>query len=109
MRANRALLLLALAVLAFAAAASGQVPQKLNYQVMLTDDADQPLADQTVEMVFEIWDGGVSVVPLWTETQNVTTTVGSTVNVALLISSPLRFVGLKSVTMFLSLPYSHYY
>lgn len=33
-----------------------QVPQMMNYQVMLTDGSDQPLADQAVTLVFRIYD-----------------------------------------------------
>jgi hypothetical protein len=45
----------------------------MNYQVMLTDDADQPLANQTVEMTFTIYDAENDGTALWTETQNPTT------------------------------------
>lgn len=77
------------AALVLAGSAHAQIPQRMNYQVMLTDDADQPLADQTVEMVFSIWDEGVSVLPLWTETQNVTTNSIGVVSVILGAVNPI--------------------
>ncbi|MEE8572145.1 MAG: hypothetical protein V3T20_02685, partial [Gemmatimonadota bacterium] len=79
----------AAALLVACSCALAQIPQKINYQVMLTDDADQPLADQTVEMVFSIWDEGVSVLPLWTETQNVTTNSIGVVSVVLGSLNPI--------------------
>ena len=83
-------ILLCLAVLLISCGiAHSQIPQRMNYQVMLTDDADQPLADQTVEMVFSIWDEGVSVLPLWTETQNVTTNSIGVVSVILGSVNPI--------------------
>lgn len=50
------LVLLLAVVLATPLAAVSQVPRKMNYQVMLTDDEDQPLADRPVELVFRIYD-----------------------------------------------------
>ena len=88
-RTRIAALLAAALALAVAATCAAQIPQKMNYQVMLTDDADQPLADQTVEMVFSIWDEGVSVLPLWTETQNVTTNSIGVVSVILGSVNPI--------------------
>ena len=79
----------AAALLVACSCALAQIPQKMNYQVMLTDDTDQPLADQTVEMVFSIWDEGVSVLPLWTETQNVTTNSIGVVSVILGSVNPI--------------------
>ncbi len=43
-------------VLAHFSTSPAVVPQKINYQVMLTDDADQPLADQAVALEFTIFD-----------------------------------------------------
>ena len=66
-----------------------QVPQKMNYQVMLTDDANQPLADQSVQLVFRIYDvesGGGS---LWTETHSPTTNSIGVVSVVLGNLNPL--------------------
>ena len=85
------------AVLVLAGLAAAQIPQQMNYQVMLTDDADQPLADQSVQLVFRIYNvesGGGS---LWNETHNVTTNsigvasvvVGSTNPIHLLFNVPL--------------------
>ncbi len=42
-----------------AAASNAQIPQKMNYQVMLTDDADQPLANESVQLVFRIYNAGI--------------------------------------------------
>lgn len=68
-----------------------QIPQKLNYQVMLTDDLDQPLANQTVEMVFTIYDADSGGSALWTETQNVTTNSVGVVSVLLGDVNPIDF------------------
>ncbi len=64
-----ALLLIAM----FATAASSQIPEKMNYQVMLTDDADQPLAGQNLTATFRLFDVATGGPILWSETQNVTT------------------------------------
>ncbi|MEE8572146.1 MAG: hypothetical protein V3T20_02690 [Gemmatimonadota bacterium] len=88
-RRTTAALLVVMCLFAMAGTARTQIPQKLNYQVMLTDDVDQPLADQNVEMVFSIWDEGVSVVPLWTETQNVATNSIGVVSVILGSVNPI--------------------
>jgi hypothetical protein len=79
----------ALLVLLAAAVAPAQIPQTMNYQVMLTDDADQPPADQSVQLVFRIYnvdEGGGS---LWTETHDVTTNSIGVVSVVLGSTSPL--------------------
>jgi hypothetical protein len=73
--------LVASPLLALALAASlcsGEIPALFNYQVMLTDDADQPLADQTVTMVFTLFDADSGGTQLWTETQTPTTGTRST-------------------------------
>ena len=54
-------------------AVASQVPQKLNYQVMLTDDADEPLAEQEVELDFLIYDAATDGTLLWSETHNTST------------------------------------
>jgi len=79
------------ALLLAAATAYSQIPAKLNYQVMLTDDADQPLADQTVTMVFSIFDvesGGAAV---WSETHSPTTNSIGVVSVILGSITPVIF------------------
>ncbi len=63
----------AAALLSVWCCASAQIPHKMNYQVMLTDDADQPLAEQTVQMIFTIYDAETGGTALWTETQSLTT------------------------------------
>ena len=84
-----------MAVLALAANAVlpfesyGVVPQKMNYQVMLTNDMDEPLANQGVALafaIFDVLDGGL---PLWTETQNVTTNSIGVVSVVLGSVNPI--------------------
>ena len=53
--------------------AMADVPQKMNYQVMLTDDTNQPLADQAVTLTFKIYASYTGGSPLWTEVHNTTT------------------------------------
>ncbi|MBN2564836.1 MAG: hypothetical protein JXB46_03915 [Candidatus Eisenbacteria bacterium] len=50
-----------------------EVPQRINYQVMLTDDSNEPMSEQVVELVFGIWTAADGGTPLWTETHNTTT------------------------------------
>jgi hypothetical protein len=78
-------------VLVFSQATPGaaQVPHKMNYQVMLTDDLDQPLAGQSVEMVFTIYDDESAGSALWTETQNATTNSIGVVSVVLGAVNPM--------------------
>jgi len=76
-------------LLAGASTCPAQIPQKINYQVMLTDDADQPLADQSVQLVFRIYDVEVGGGSLWTETQDVTTSAIGVVSVILGAVNPI--------------------
>jgi hypothetical protein len=71
---------------------SAQVPQKINYQVMLTDDADQPLADQSVAIVFTVYDDPEDGTALWTETQNLTTNSIGVVSALIGDVHPIDFV-----------------
>ena len=76
--------------LAFAAGVChAQVPQKMDYQVMLTDAANQPLASQSVQLVFKIYTLASGGSQLWTETQNVTTNSIGVVSVILGSVTPL--------------------
>ena len=76
---------------------SAQIPEQMNYQVMLTNDSDQPLADQSVQLVFRIYNVESGGGQLWTETHNVVTNsigvasvvLGSTDPIHLLFSVPL--------------------
>ena len=72
---RRTLLVALVAPLALAAAATStaQIPALLNYQVMLTDDAGQPLVDQEVDLVFRIYDAESGGAALWSEAQSPTT------------------------------------
>jgi hypothetical protein len=63
MAAFAALVLLALV----ASTAVPQIPGKMNYQVMLTDDTDEPLADQEVVLFFTIYDDPDAGTLLWSE------------------------------------------
>lgn len=70
-----ALALCAAVVLGSVGPLAAQVPRKMNYQMMLTDDDDQPLADQVVDLDFAIWNvesGGLA--PMWTEAHHDVTT-----------------------------------
>lgn len=89
MRTMSAVLVLAVAALLVAATASGQVPEKMNYQVMLTDDADQPLADQAVTLVFRIYNSDIGGVMLWNETHVTATNSIGVVSVVLGTTTPI--------------------
>ncbi len=90
MRLARACLVLVLAVISFfALPTAAQIPQRMNYQVMLTDDADQPLADQSVQLVFRVYDQSAGGGQLWTETHNETTNSVGVVSVVLGETNPL--------------------
>jgi hypothetical protein len=65
------------------AAASAQMPETMNYQVMLTNDADQPLANQAVGLVFRIYDVDVGGSPVWTEPRDVETNAIGVVSLVL--------------------------
>jgi len=84
-RAVTALGVLALLV----ATAAAQVPAKMNYQVMLTDNSDQPLADQVVEIDFRLYSSDVGGSLYWTETHNTTTNSIGVVSVVLGETTPL--------------------
>jgi hypothetical protein len=70
-------------------ASTAQVPQMMNYQVMLTDNANQPLADQGVALVFRIYNDATAGTQQWTETHNVTTNSIGVVSVILGETTPL--------------------
>ena len=78
-------------LLAGASICPAQIPAKLNYQVMLTDDLDHPLADQAVTMVFTFYDAESGGTALWTETQNPTTNSIGVVSVILGSVTPVGF------------------
>jgi hypothetical protein len=61
----------------------------MNYQVMLTDDADQPLVDQAVELVFTLWTQESGGTQEWTETHNTMTNSIGVVSVILGSMTPL--------------------
>jgi hypothetical protein len=82
--------LLAAFVLATAAICTAQIPQKMNYQVMLTNDLDEPLADQVVSLFFTIYDEPGGGTLLWSEPPfDATTNSIGVVSVILGETSPL--------------------
>ncbi|MCK4511742.1 hypothetical protein KAW64_08390 [bacterium] len=84
MRTMSPVLVLAVAALLLAVvSASGVVPLTMNYQVMLTDNSDQPLADQAVEIQFRIYDAEFGGSLKWTETHNTVTNSIGVVSVVL--------------------------
>lgn len=90
MRAPRTLSGLAVLVILFcAAAASAVVPQTMDYQVMLTNDVDEPLAEQAVTLEFGIYDAAEGGSLLWSETHNVETNSIGVVSVILGTTDPL--------------------
>jgi hypothetical protein len=90
MKTARTVAVLVVAALLLAALpASGQIPTKMNYQVMLTDGADQPLENEPVQLIFRIYDDPNVGSLKWTETHNPTTNSVGVVSVILGSSTPL--------------------
>ena len=92
MRGLRSLAFVALALLSVGLVSPGApaaVPQTMNYQVMLTDDSDQPLVDQSVELVFTLWTQESGGTQEWTETHNTMTNSIGVVSVILGSVTPL--------------------
>jgi hypothetical protein len=52
-----------------------EIPEKINYQGYLTNAAGVPV-NETVQMIFSIYDVPTNGIPLWTETQNVSVSHG---------------------------------
>ncbi|MBN2565506.1 MAG: hypothetical protein JXB46_07320 [Candidatus Eisenbacteria bacterium] len=89
MRATAALLMGL--VLLLHAPANAQIPRTMNYQVMLTDDLDQPLADQAVILELSIFDAFEDGSLLWSEVHETTTNSIGVVSVVLGDTTPLAF------------------
>ena len=77
------------AILLLAAAAHGQVPQKMNYQLMVTNDLDEPLTEQEVSLFFTIYDEPEEGTLLWSELHSDTTNSIGVASVVLGETSPL--------------------
>ncbi len=88
-RISAVLVLMLAAFTVLATSATAQVPPTMNYQVMLTNDSDEPLADQAVTLVFHIYSQEVGGSPVWTETHNVTTNSIGVASVVLGTSNPI--------------------
>lgn len=69
MRTALAIAALAATVL-LATTALAQIPGEMNYQVMLTNDSDEPLADQSVNLFFTMYDAFEGGTLLWSESHN---------------------------------------
>jgi hypothetical protein len=92
-----AVVVLAATLLLGAVPATAQSPDVMNYQVMLTDDLDQPLADQSVELVFRLYELESGGAHGWTETHNTATNSIGVVSVILGSVTPIpleQFPGL---------------
>ncbi|MFH1690880.1 MAG: hypothetical protein ABIE42_11715 [Candidatus Eisenbacteria bacterium] len=90
MSKRRAVVVLAIVALTLlAGTALGQVPTKMNYQVMLTDDFDEPLANQTVTLFFTLHTEPTGGTLLWSESHSDTTNSIGVVSVTLGETSPL--------------------
>jgi len=84
MRSPRSLITAVLvATFLFGTTASAAVPPQMSYQVMLTDDSDNPLVEQSVEVVFDLYNTASRGRALWTETHNVQTNAIGVVSVIL--------------------------
>jgi hypothetical protein len=66
-------------------------PIQFNYQMMLTDDADNALADQELELGFALYDQAEGGTMVWSEIQNATTNSIGVVSVALGTVNPISF------------------
>jgi hypothetical protein len=78
-------------VLAATAICHSEVPLRINYQVMLTNELDEPLADQPVTLEFSIFDAPEEGTVLWGELHNETTNSIGVVSVVLGETTPLDF------------------
>jgi hypothetical protein len=64
-------------LLFLAVAISAQVPQMINYQAQILDpDTDQPVADDTYQITFKIYDTEAATTAIWTEMHQVQTQTG---------------------------------
>lgn len=84
-----ALFVCAATLLLAASPSPAQIPQKMNYQMMLTDDSDQPLVDQSVQLVFRIYGQESGGSWLWSQTHDVMTNSIGVVSVILGSSNPI--------------------
>lgn len=69
---------------------AGQIPEKMDYQVRLTDDADQPLANESHGFSFRIHGIATGGPILWQENHNLTTDANGVVSVILGSINPLN-------------------
>ncbi len=95
-------ILVALGLTALAVVANSTAPSTMHYQGQLTDALDNPAADASYSMVFSIYDVAVGGTPLWTETQNVTTS-GGLFNVLLGTINPLTSAYFNGAERYLGL------
>ena len=65
------------------------IPQRMNYQVMLTNDVGEPMADEVVDLTFTIYDDGSVGTDLWTEARIGTTNSIGVVSLALGSVTPI--------------------
>ncbi|MFH1501884.1 MAG: hypothetical protein ABIG03_02425 [Candidatus Eisenbacteria bacterium] len=86
---NTCLILVAAALLLAAVPAGAQVPTTMNYQVMLTDNADLALVDTAVQVVFRLYTDPLVGSLEWTETHNTQTNHIGVVSVVLGETTPL--------------------
>jgi len=90
MKRRSAIVVLALVALAvLVASALAQVPAKMNYQVMLTNDSDEPLVDQAVTLVFRIYNADTGGVMFWNETHVTATNSIGVVSAVLGTTTPI--------------------
>jgi hypothetical protein len=69
-----------------------EIPQLINYQVMLTNETGEPLADQAVDLDFSLWTEAGSGSNEWSESHIDTTNSIGVVSVVLGSSTPLSSV-----------------
>ena len=84
-----ATVLAVLFVLAHAAICLAESPQKMNYQAMLTDNNDQPLINQPVQLDFGIWTAANGGNCLWNESHSTATNWIGVVSIVLGSENPI--------------------
>ena len=73
---NRTILLTALLLILAAQIGSGQIPQTISYQGVLTDASGALVTDGNYYTTFKFYDAAGGGSPIWTESQSVTVTKG---------------------------------
>ena len=88
-RGNWAVLTLFILLMAGLSAHAAGIPQQVSYQGYLTNAANQPVSNGTVQMVFKLYDAATGGNLLWSETQPTVAVANGIFNVVLGSLTPL--------------------